>query len=113
MQTVFSPAIYKVALEDNGGSIAELVWLVENSPEELYPFILSSYHSGSRQASISSAIEEGLEPRPRMKRQLLDADSDVADRLSARDIRFEQIGKSALRQRLGFTLQSSEKMTGS
>ena len=99
MQTAVAPIIFPDALSDNADSVAELVWLVENSPEELHPFILSSYQSGGRLAVIDERFDERLQEQPALRRQLVDADSDVASRLEDREIRFQRLGVLELRRR--------------
>ncbi|MBY0448431.1 MAG: hypothetical protein K2P95_07050 [Hyphomonadaceae bacterium] len=87
-------------MADNSDSIAELVWLMEHSPREIEPFILSAYHGGFRVAAIDSGFAEGLEQRPRMRGLLVRGDSDVASRLEDRDIRFQTLGALQLQTRL-------------
>lgn len=95
-----SEALYPRALTDNADSIAELVWLVETSPQELQPFIVSAYGGGFRTAAISDDFAEGLEPRSGMRAGLAMSDSDVASRLEGRDIRFQALGVQRLQARL-------------
>lgn len=100
---LFTNLIYPRTLSDNSGSIAELVWLLESSPEAIDPFILSVYESGFRVAVISDDFIEGLEPNGEMQTSLVEGESDVAARLERKDIRFEtlrifQVGKRLRRQ---------------
>ncbi len=92
--------IYPRTLSDNAGSIAELVWLLESSPEAIDPFILSVYDSGFRTAVISGAFTEGLEPNGDMQARLVNGESDVAARLEGSDIRFETLGTFQVRARM-------------
>lgn len=88
---ILTPALQWVfprALDENASSIAELVWLVEHSPSELEPFILSAYRGGGRTAAVTSDFPTGLETRPKLRQQLEQGDSDVSERLIGRDIRF-------------------------
>lgn len=100
MQTAVAPMLFPRALSDNADSVAELVWLVENSPDELYPFILSSYQSGGRLAVIGDQFGEGLEQQPALRRELVSAQSDVSSRLQGREIRFQSLGGLELRRRM-------------
>lgn len=101
MQTpLASEALYPRALADNADSIAELVWLVETSPPEIQPFIVSAYGGGFRTAAISDVFAEDLRPRVGMLTSLARSESDVAARLEGRDIRFEALGVRRLQSRL-------------
>lgn len=93
-------ALYPRALSDHADSIAELVWLVETSPDEMRPFILSAFGGGYRAAAISDDFSEGTGARPVMRIRLLESQSDVATRLVERDIRFEALGLRRLQSRL-------------
>ncbi|WP_054111199.1 ATP-binding protein [Brevundimonas sp. AAP58] len=101
VQTSVAPeALYPRALTDNAESIAELVWLVENSPEEIQPFILSAYGGGYRTAAISEDFADGLQPRAGMRARLASSQSEVASRLTDREIRFQALGVLGLQSRL-------------
>ncbi len=101
MQTpILSQFLYPKALSDTADSIAELVWLLEASPETIDPFILSVYEGGFRSAAISSDFAATLEPDAVWQASLVEGDSDVAARLAGRDIRFESLGFFQLRERL-------------
>jgi signal transduction histidine kinase len=80
--------VFPRALSDNSASIAELVWLIENSPAELEPFILSAYRGGGRTVAITGEFSAGLQARPKLRERLEQGHSDVAARLQGRDIRF-------------------------
>lgn len=99
-QTPLAQWIFPRALSENAGSIAELVWLVESSPEELHPFILTAYQSGGRFTAISAEFADGLTARPAMAGSLSNAESEVAARLLGRDIRFQSLGAIGLQRRL-------------
>jgi signal transduction histidine kinase len=93
-------ALYPRALSDNEESIAELVWLVETSPPEIQPFILSAYGGGYRAAAITDDFAPGLQPRDGMRTRLTTGGSDVAALLEGREIRFQAIGVLGLQSRL-------------
>lgn len=97
---ILTHALHPRALADNADSIAELVWLVETSPKEIRPFILSAYGGGYRTAAISDTFADGLQPHPNMRSRLVTSESDVAARLVGRDIRFQELGLRALQSRL-------------
>lgn len=97
---MLTQALYPRVLADNADNLAELVWLVETSPEEIRPFILSAYKSGFRTAAIGNDFADGLEPRAAMAASLAQADNDVAARLAGRDIRFQTLGLMRLHARL-------------
>jgi len=97
---VLTQFLYPRALSDSADSIAELVWLLEESPEAINPFILSVYEGGYRSASISSHFGEGLKPDPALQAKLVEGESDVAARLEGRDVRFETLGVLELQERL-------------
>lgn len=99
-QTPIVHALFPRTLADNAGSIAELVWLLDTSPEELQPFILSAYQGGYRAAAISDEFSEGLRPRADMKTTLANAESDVSRRLQDRDVRFQTLSALPLQARL-------------
>lgn len=93
-------ALYPRALRNNADSIAELVWLVETSPEELQPFILSAYGGGYRIAALSDGFAEGLQPDAGLQAILVTSTSDVASLLEGRDTRFQGLGVLGLQSRL-------------
>ena len=98
---LLTEALYPRALSDNADSIAELVWLVETSPDEIQSFILSAYDGGGyRTAAISDDFAEGLQPRPAMQTRLVTSESDVASLLEGREIRFQALGVLGLQSRL-------------
>ncbi|GGD11360.1 ATP-binding protein [Aquisalinus flavus] len=101
MQTPFlTQTLYPRYLSENADSIAELVWLIETSPQEIQPFILSAYGSGLRTAAIGDAFTDELKPRADMQARFSAGDSDVAMRLEGRDIRFQMLGALPLQYRL-------------
>ena len=96
MQTpLLTHVLYPAALTDNADSIAELVWLIETSPDELQPFILSAYGGIHRTAALSKDFEADLQPRTKMRTRLIMSENDVASRLDNRDIRFQRLGALA------------------
>lgn len=97
---VLTQFLYPRALSDSADSIAELVWLLEESPEAINPFVLSVYEGSYRSAGISSHFTEGLEPDTVLQARLLKGESDVAARLEGRDVRFEALGTFELQERL-------------
>ena len=98
MQSSLAPSFYSRALSENAGSISELVWLMESSPDEIHPYIMSAYESGGRRVAISGEFTDGFEPVPDMAAELSGAKTDVAARLSKRDIRFRTLGMIDLQQ---------------
>jgi len=101
MQTpLLTQFLYPRALSDSADSIAELVWLMEASPDEIRPFILSVYEGGHRTALIGSTFTPGLRPDANLQAILVGGESEVASRLAGREIRFESLGFIPLRQRL-------------
>ncbi len=101
MQTrLLTQVLYPRALPHIAESIAELVWLLEWSPEAMEPFILAVYNGGFRIAAVSATFSEGLEPDAGLSGRLVAGDSDVASRLRGRDIRFETLGVHQLHERL-------------
>lgn len=101
MQTqLLTQALHPRALTDNAESIAELVWLVETSPQEIQPFILSAYGGGYRTAAISDHFADGLQANANMRARLVFSESEMASRLMARDIRFQALGLGGLQSRL-------------
>lgn len=96
---ILARLLYPNALSSNSNSIAELVWLVESSPVAIDPFILSVYGSGYRAAVISDDFGAGLKPDADLQARLGAGESDVAARLTGRDIRFEVLGVFQLRER--------------
>lgn len=100
MQTPVAHVVFPRALSDNADSIAELVWLVEKSPAEVHPFILSAYQGVGRVASIGEGFGAGLDTRTDLEGELTEAESDAAIRLDGRDIRFEILRAFALRRRM-------------
>lgn len=101
LQTQFlTQTLYPRTLSDNADSIAELLWLVETSPDEIQPFILSAYVGSYRTAAIGHDFAEELKPHADMRRRLTMGDSDVASRLDDRDIRFQSLGMLDLQSRL-------------
>ena len=101
MQTqLLTQALYPRALTDNAENIAELVWLLETSPYDTGSFILSAYGGGYRSAAISDDFADELRPHAGLKTRLVTSESEVAWRLTDRDIRFEAIGLARLQSRL-------------
>ena len=101
MQTpVLTRLLYPKTLSDSADSVAELVWLLESSPEAIEPFILSVYEGGFRTAEISDDFAAGLRLDADMQASLVEGQSDVASRLGGRDVRFETLGIFKLRERL-------------
>ncbi|MEO0982839.1 MAG: ATP-binding protein [Pseudomonadota bacterium] len=99
-QTPLVESFFPSTLESNASSLAELVWLVETSPNELQPFILSAYQGSYRAAAIGERFEPGLERSPTMRATLTKADLDVVRRLEERDIRFQSLQALPLQNRL-------------
>ncbi|MEZ5490202.1 MAG: ATP-binding protein [Gammaproteobacteria bacterium] len=102
MQTPFTNLVFPSVVEENAVSIAELVWLLENVPEEMEPFILSAYSGSERLASVSDSFENGLQLRAELRAELDSADSDVTGRLRNREIRFRNLGALELRRDADF-----------
>ncbi|WP_213271891.1 ATP-binding protein [Hyphomonas sp.] len=101
MQTeLLTQALYPRALTDNAENIAELVWLVETSPDDTRPFILSAYGGGYRSAAISNDFAGELRSHAGLRTRLVMSESEVAWRLRDRDIRFEALGLARLQSRL-------------
>ena len=98
MQRPSEPSVYSRALSENASSIAELLWLVDRSPDEIHSFIMSAYGSGARDAAISVGFADGLQPFPDMAALLANAESDVASHLSNRDVRFRSLSLIELQQ---------------
>ncbi|MEO1472550.1 MAG: ATP-binding protein [Pseudomonadota bacterium] len=108
-QTPLVQTFFPSTLESNASSLAELVWLVETSPNELQSFILSAYQGSYRAGAIGERFEPGLEHRPDMQAMLTKPDLDVVRRLEGRDIRFRSLAALPLQDRLqqedGLSLQ--------
>jgi signal transduction histidine kinase len=101
VQTPFTTdVLYPRTVNDNADSITELIWLIEISPEEIQPFILSAYGGGYRAAAISDHFAAGLQPRAELRTRLAKSESDVASVLRGRDIRFQALGVLGLQSRL-------------
>lgn len=88
LQTSVSDRIFETAIEENASSIAELVWIVENSPAPTEAFILSAYESGSREARIDPSFTDYMTEDGELYRLLINSQSDVAQGLEGRDVRF-------------------------
>lgn len=98
---VQTPLVFRVfpwALADNAKSIAELVWLIENVPEDIEPYILSTYRGSGRSVTIRPAPAAGLKDIPALRRQLENEEDYAGARLVGRDIRFGHLGFAALRR---------------
>ena len=101
MQTPVSGRVFDRAIGESANSIAELVWLIETSPPEAEGAILSTYASRSRIAWVEERFASGLAP-DRSRQALLTEDATaVAERLRARDIRFDAVGALELARRSG------------
>lgn len=112
MQTpVLTKFFYPRVLSDSADSIAELVWLLETSPEAIDPFILSVYEGGYRSAVISGGFSGGLEPNAEFQAKLVEGESDVAASLEGRDIRFETLGFIQLQERLSQEGAKAKRVT--
>ncbi|MEL6364244.1 MAG: ATP-binding protein [Pseudomonadota bacterium] len=96
-----TPAVFELlpmGLADNADSIAELVWLVEQVPEDIEPYVLAVYEGGGRTATIRSDFDDArFVPSARLRRILNQGESDAISRLADRDIRFRRIGLRELR----------------
>jgi signal transduction histidine kinase len=97
---LLTPALYPRTLTDNAENIAELVWLVETSPYDTQPFILSAYGGGYRSAAISNDFAVELRSQEGLRTRLVMSESEVAWRLKDRDVRFEAVGLARLQSRL-------------
>lgn len=101
MQTPVSGRIFDRAITESADGIAELVWLIETSPPEAEGAILSTYASRSRIAWILGGFSRELASDRRRQALLTVADTAVAERLRARDIRFDLVGALELARRRG------------
>lgn len=100
LQTPIGGRVLDRAIELNSDSIAELVWLIENSPAEIEVFVLSTYNSTSRVARISDSFGPALRANTHKQELFSSGTSDVVDRLRTRDIRFRTIGFFQAQQQL-------------
>jgi len=91
-----TPAIFHLlpmGLSDNADAIAELVWLVEQVPEDIEPYVLMIYQGGGRLAAIRDEFgDPRLARNERLRRQFDRGESDAVGRLAGRDIRFRRVG---------------------
>lgn len=98
------PAIYRVLPETLGQeaeAIAELVWMVENVPEELEPYILSLYQSSGRRAVVQDSFPTGARDLPRIRHAFGTANTDAAARLLDRKMVFKTSGFRIFQQAFG------------
>lgn len=98
MQTPLADSLHKRALADNADSIAELAWLMESSPKELQPFILSAYRGGGRSATMVGEFADDMMARPDFLSEMQLSQIDVASRFVERGIRFRTLNASQLRK---------------
>ena len=91
-QTPVGSRVLEQAIAENSNNIAELVWVVEQSPSQIEDLVLSSYNSASRIAEISEEFDPLLVPDFAKSEIVTSGDSEFVPRLRGRDIRFRTIG---------------------
>ncbi len=91
MQLIFFFRLFPSGVEDNAEAIAEMVFLLDNVPEEARPLVISTFHSVSRSAAIRPGFPEGAAPDPSLRRRLSEGSGDYAQLLATQETRFRDV----------------------
>jgi len=98
IQTPLADRLYARVLADNAESISELAWLVETSPQEIQPFIISAYNGPARAAAIVPEMSSNARQRPQLLNLIDVNEGDMSRRLIDSDVRFRTLNASQMRQ---------------
>ncbi|MEM9939413.1 MAG: ATP-binding protein [Pseudomonadota bacterium] len=98
MQTPLADRLYARILADNADNISELVWLIETSPREIQPFIVSAYKGPARAAAIVPEMPPDARQRPQLLKFIEVNEGDMSQRLIGGDIRFRILKALQMRQ---------------
>ena len=91
MQTPLANTVFDRTIEENSEGIAQLVWLIESSPPEAEPAVLSTYQSRSRIARIQPAFSPELRADAARRSLLVSQDGAATQRIENREIRFQTL----------------------
>lgn len=100
VQTPVANAFFPRALAENAAGIEELVRALDQSGPADADGALILFEFPRRAAALSDQFNPGLRANPRLEAELLAAADGGASVLEGRDIRFERLNWSALRERL-------------
>ncbi|MEL6487177.1 MAG: ATP-binding protein [Pseudomonadota bacterium] len=97
-QSPLANGIYERALVVNSRSLADLVWLIETSPDEAEQTILSNYQGRARYVRITDSFTQNVTADPAKKVLLTSEEAPVVQRIRDREVRFQVLGLFELRQ---------------
>ncbi len=88
--------IFPAALEKSAESVSELIFLVENVPEEVEPVVLSSFSGPARLGRILPGFPEGARQLAYLEDGLVKEGTQAAAVLGGRELRFDYVPLSRI-----------------
>lgn len=98
LQTPLAFRLFPQGLGDNAEALAELVWLLESTPAEAEPVILSTFSGAGRAAVIRSEFPSGAAPRAELAERLVSSSPLGEATLAERTILFQTLNARGLRR---------------